>query len=155
MRNTVINKLIPKKQGDARSNHQQLFVRYTFAVLIDLVVLNLFNEFWEYVLIDSFLLSLFAAILLQILLQATLVVEHKLANYFKSKSGVLAKISRFFSTWAVLFVSKLVILETINITFGDHVLFTGPIHGVVVFIVVVVAILLAEFLVERVYKSLA
>ena len=149
----MINKILSKKQGDLRTNHQQLFTRYTLAVLIDLTVLNLFNEFWEYVLIDSFLISLFAAILLQVLLQATLVVEHRLADYFKSKSGMKAKVLRILSTWAVLFISKLIILEAINITFGDHVLFTGPIHGVVVFIVVVIAILLVEYIFMRIYKS--
>ena len=151
----MINKIIPKKQADPRSNHQQIFMRYTLAVLIDLTVLNLFDEYWEYVLIDSFLISLLAAILLQILLQATLVVEHRIAGYFKSKSGMKAKISRILSTWAVLFISKLVILEAINITFGEHVLFTGPFHGVVVFIAVVIVILLAEYVVMRIYKSLA
>lgn len=151
----MINKILPKKQGDSRTNHQQLFTRYTLAVLIDLTVLNLFNEFWEYVLIDSFLISLLAAILLQVLLQATLVVEHRLAGYFKSKSGMKAKVLRILSTWTVLFISKLIILEAINITFGHHVLFTGPIHGVVVFIVVVIAILLAEYILMRIYKSLS
>ncbi len=93
--------------------------------------------------------------MLQILLQATLVIEHKIANYFESKSGLRAKILRLFSTWAVLFVSKLIILEAINRSFGDHIVFLGPIHGVVVFIVVVVAILLAEYLIMHIYKSLA
>lgn len=151
----MINKILPKKQAEPRSNHQQMFIHYTLAILIDLTVLNLFNEFWEYVLIDSFLTSLFAAILLQVLLQATLVIEHRIASYFKSKSGMNAKVLRILSSWAVLFISKLIILEAINITFGDHVLFTGPIHGVVVFIVVVIAILIAEYITLRIYRSLS
>jgi len=47
---------------------QQLFIRYFTAILIDLTVLNLFDEYWEYVEIDSFTISLLAALLLQVLL---------------------------------------------------------------------------------------
>jgi len=31
------------------SKRQQLFIRYTLAVLVDLTVLNLFNEYWDFV----------------------------------------------------------------------------------------------------------
>ncbi len=151
----MIKKILPKKQLDPHTNHQQFFMRYTLAILVDLTVLNLFDEFWSHVLIDSFLISLFAAILLQILLQLTIIIEHRIANYFKSKSGIKAKVLRILSTWAVLFISKLIILEAINISFGDQVLFTGPVHGLVVFIVVVITILLAEYIITRIYKSLA
>lgn len=148
--------MIPKKQLDeSRSNHQQFFVFYTMAVLVDLTVLNLFDEFWNHVTIDSFSISLLTAILLQILLKLTLVVEHRIANFFKSKSGLKAKVMRGLSTWAVLFVSKLVILKAIVLIFGDRVLFTGPIHGVISFIVVVIAILLAESLMSRIYNFLS
>ncbi len=151
----MIKKILPEKQFDSHTNHQQFFMRYTLAVLVDLTVLNLFDEFWSHVLIDSFLISLFAAILLQILLQLTIIIEHRIANYFKSKSGIKAKVLRVLSTWAVLFISKLIILEAINISFGDQVLFTGPVHGLVVFIVVVITILIAEYIITRIYKSLA
>ncbi len=150
----MINNILPKEQVEPRSNHQQLFIRYTLAILIDLTVLNLFNEYWDYVLIDSFSISLLAAVLLQLLLQLTLVIEHRIASYFKSKSGLRPKILRLLSSWIVLFISKLIILEAINFTFGNHVLFSGPIHGLVAFILVVIAILVAEQLIVRIYNSL-
>lgn len=34
---------------------QRFFVGYTLAVLVDLTVLNLFNEFWQYITVESFL----------------------------------------------------------------------------------------------------
>ena len=149
------NKIITKKQMDALSNHQHLFVKFTLAVLVDLMVLGLFNEFWEYVLIDSFSIALIAALLLQVLLKLTLILEHKVAAYFNKKSGTLPKVMRFLSAWAILFVSKLVILEVINYAFGDHVQFLGPYHGIIAFIVVVIAILVAEGIITKIYKSLA
>ncbi len=139
----------------AFSTRQQLFIRYFTAVLVDLAVLNLFDEYWGYVEIDSFTISLLAAVLLQVLLKASIAIEHRIANYFKAKSGTKAKVLRGLSTWAVLFISKIVILETVNLFFGDDVVFSGPIHGLVAFIIVVIAILGAEMAIKRVYDSLA
>ncbi len=133
---------------------QQLFIRYFTAILIDLTVLNLFDEYWDLVVIESFTVSLLAALLLQILLQITLKIEHRIAAYFKSKPGVFAKVMRVLSAWAVLFGSKFAILEVIDIAFGDEVLFKGPYHGIVAFIVVIVVMLVAEVTVVRITKRL-
>ncbi|MFV2060623.1 MAG: hypothetical protein ACC653_08045 [Gammaproteobacteria bacterium] len=133
---------------------QQLFVRYFTAILIDLTVLNLFDEYWNLVTIDSFTISLLAAVLLQVLLKITLKIEHHIAVFFKSKSGGMAKMLRILSTWAVLFGSKFAILEAVNIAFGDRVLFSGPIHGVAAFIVVLIVMLVAEVAVVKFNKFL-
>jgi hypothetical protein len=137
------------------SRRQRIFLSFTFAVLVDLAVLNLFDEFWDYVYIEYFSISLLAALLLQSLLRVTISIEHRVASYFKKQSGLKAKILRGLSTWGILFGSKFVILEAINIAFGDDVLFTGPIHGLLAFIVVVIAVIVAEQIFSRVYRSLA
>jgi hypothetical protein len=139
---------------DVPSNKQRLFVRYLMATLIDLTVLNLFNEHWEYVSVASFTISIFAAILLQVLLKATLALEHAVAGYYSAKSGGFAKTMRFLSAWLILFGSKFIMLGAINFAFGDEVLFTGPLHGVAAFIVVVVVMLAAEELITRLYQRL-
>jgi hypothetical protein len=131
-----------------------LFVRYLVAILIDLTVLNLFDEFWELVTIDPFSVSVLAAILLQVLLKATLVLEHKVAGYFNAKSGGFARFMRYFTAWLILFGSKFVMLGAIDFAFGDDVLFTGPLHGVVSFIVVVMVMLAAEEITVRIYRRL-
>lgn len=135
-------------------NRQRIFVRYTYAILVDLVVLGLFNQYWDKVYIESFTIALFTAILLQILLQLTIRFEHKIASYFKSRPGKNTKIVRGFATWAVLFVSKLIILEAIDFAFGDSVLFHGAWHGLIAFIVVVTAIIISEKTVGGIYKRL-
>ena len=150
----MVKKIFPKTPGTLRSNHQQVFIKYTLAILVDLTVLGLFNEYWKHVIIDSFSIALLASVLLQALLKVTLIIEHRIAHFFKSKAGLGAKILRLLSTWIVLFVSKLLILEAISFSFGDHVQFVGPVHGLVAFIVVVVAILIAEQLIARIYNWL-
>ncbi len=66
-----------------------------------------------------------------------------------------AKVLRGLSTWAILIASKLVILEAINFAFGESVKFSGPIHGLVAFIIVVIAIIFAERAITHIYNSLA
>ena len=73
--------------AEVPSSRQRLFVRYLLAVLIDLLVLNLFVEYWDAVAIDSFTVSLLVAVLLQVLLKLTLNLEHRVAEYFNARTG--------------------------------------------------------------------
>ena len=139
---------------DLPSNKQRLFVRYFTGFLIDLVVLNLFEEYWDQVTIDSFTVSLLAAFLLQLLLKLTMAVEHRVAGFFKGRSGRLMVFLRFFCAWLVLFGSKFVILEALSVVFGDTVQFKGAFHGVVVLVVIVVTMVVAEEALVRLYRRL-
>ncbi len=149
------NEDLQNENGGSFSKRQQLFIKYTLAVLVDLTVLNLFNEYWDFVYIEYFTISLLTAVLLQFLLQVTIAIEHRVAGYFKSKTGLGARILRGLSIWAILFASKLVILGAINFAFGESVEFSGPVHGLVAFIIVVIAIIIAERSISRIYESLA
>jgi hypothetical protein len=140
--------------AEAPSNKQRLFVRYFTAILIDLVVLNLFAEYTNKVLLDSFTISLLAAVLLQILLKLTIALEHRVAAFFKARPGGFMKFMRFFSAWLILFGSKFVILEAISFAFGHGVRFEGVFHGIVTLIVVVIAMLVAEEAIVRLYRKL-
>jgi hypothetical protein len=151
---TMKNNFPEVASAEAMTTRQRLFLRYFTAILIDLVVLNLFAEHWHHVSIDSFTLSLFAAVLLQVLLKLTLVIEGRVADYFNAREGTAARAMRFVSAWFILFLSKFVILGAINFTFGDSVVFSGPVHGVLAFIVVVVIMLAAEEAIVRFYRRL-
>ena len=137
------------------TKRQQIFLRYTFAILVDLTVLNLFDEYWDKVSIYPFSTSLFTAIVLQTLLIITMRIEHRVADYFKNKPGMRPKIMRWLSAWAILFASKLIILEIVNYLFGEKVKFNGAYHGVIAFIVVILAMVIAEKLVSKIFNSLA
>lgn len=136
------------------TNRQRLFMRYFTAILIDLVILNLFVEYSGKVHIDSFTTSLLAAIVLQILLKLTIAVEHRVAAFFNARPGGLMKFLRFFFAWLVLFGSKFVILEAIALAFGDKVRFDGRFHGIITLIVVIVVMLVVEELIVRLYRKL-
>jgi hypothetical protein len=151
----MLDSIRKNEHAGSFSRRQQLFVRYILFILIDLAVLNLFNEFWAYVSITYFSISLLAVLLLQILLQLTIAIEHRVAKYFIEKQGLKAKVHRALSTWLILFISKLVILQAINYAFGESVLFGGPLNGVIAFIIVVITIVMAEQIFLRLYRSLA
>ena len=136
------------------SLRQRVFMRYFTAILVDLAVLLLFAEYWEHVHVSSFTIALLAAVLLQILLKLTIVVEHRVAAFFNARPGGFNKFMRFFCAWLVLFGSKFVILEALVLAFGDRLRFGGPFHGIVALIVVVVVMLAAEAAIVKLYRRL-
>jgi hypothetical protein len=137
------------------SDRQRLFVLYFTGTLIDLVVLEFFDEYSGKVYVDSFTTAFLAAILLQILLKLTIAAEHRVLARFEGKVGVAWKALKFFVAWLILFGSKFVILEALSFVFGDRVRFEGILHGLVWLIVVVVTMVIVEELVTRIYRRLA
>jgi hypothetical protein len=136
------------------SLRQRVFMRYLSATLVDLVVLGLFAEYWDYVSVDSFTVILLAAVVLQILLKLTIVLEHRVAAFFNARPGSFNKFMRFFTAWLILFGSKFVILEALALAFGDRLRFGGPFHGIVVLIAVVVVMLVVEAVLVKIYRRM-
>jgi hypothetical protein len=151
----MANDMLEPASAQIPSNRQRWFARYLVAILIDLTVLNLFAEYSDKVMVDTFTTSMFAAVLLQVLLKVTLAIEHKVADYFNARPGGFARFMRYLSAWLILFGSKFVILEAISFAFGGKVQFAGRLHGVITLIIVLVVMLLAEEIVVRFYRRLA
>jgi hypothetical protein len=86
-------------------------------VLVYTVVLNLFVEYNSAIIIDSFTISIFTAAVLKTMLDVLTVAEHKVGQFF----GEYNKWLGYIAMWLVLFLSKFVILEVIDIIFGEHV----------------------------------
>ena len=136
------------------SRRQSVLLRYFSATLVDLAVLGLVAEYWEHVSVDSFTVMLLAAVVLQVLLKLTIVVEHRVAAYFNARPGGFNRFMRFFAAWLVLFGSKFVILEALVLAFGDRISFGGPFHGIVALIVVVVVMLAVEAALVKLYRRM-
>jgi hypothetical protein len=125
---------------------QERFASWASDVLVYTVVLNLFVEYSEAIVIDSFTISLFTAAVLKILLDILTAVEHRVGHFF----GQYAKWLGFASMWMVLFLSKFVILEVIDIVFGEHVELGKFLD--VVFLIITMMVVRA--LVARAYEAL-
>ncbi len=149
-----VEALLPTNMHSA-SDRQRLFLRHFTGALVDLAVLGLFDEYSNKVHVYDFTTMLLAAILLQALLQLTIVAEHKVLHLFEGKTGAAWKGAKYFTAWLILFGSKFVILEALSFVFGDKVRFEGVFHGIVWLIIVVVTMIVAEELVVRLYRKLA
>ena len=138
--------------GHTPSMRQKGFKRYLMiAILVDLVVLNLFVEYGRgYVAADSFTITLLVAVLLQVLLPLTIFLEHRLVIYFNARPGGLNRVLRFLTASLMLFGSKVVILEALS----GRIHFSGPFNGLVALIALVVAMLAVEAALVKVYRSL-
>ena len=137
------------------NQRQRLFLIFTFFVLADLTVINLFDEFaGDYFHISSFTASIVMAVILQILLVITIKIEHKIADFFKSKEGVINLILRILVTWALLFGSKIIMMKIVDLILGNKIEYYGPLHGLGAFILIIIGMIIAENLLKKVFLSL-
>ena len=127
------------------TRRQMIFASWTKDVLIYIIVLNLFVEYNPKIIIDSFTISIFTAILLKILLEIVLNLEHKVSDVFKSY-----KVLRIILVWLILFGSKFLILEVVDLVFGDHVEL-GKFLDVILLVIV---LMVAREVFQRIYISL-
>ncbi len=113
---------------------QARFISWVSELLVDIVMLNLFVEFVHNVVIDSFAISILTAVLLKLMVDAVKGLEQRVSAYFAAKPGTGAKVLRIAGVWTILFLSKFVILEVVNVVFGDHVELGGflEVAGIVV-----------------------
>jgi hypothetical protein len=100
---------------------QLTYVGWTMTLLAYIVVLNLWVQFNDKVVIDSFLISIFTAAVLLALVVAILGLEHRVKDWFAAREGQVYRVLGTVSTLLILFLSKFVILEVIDIIFGVHV----------------------------------
>ena len=84
------------------NNSQRLFLVYIICILVDMTILNIYAEFSHSVYVESFSITIFIAIFLQLFIFLTRHAEHKLSNFFGDKKGYLTKIKYFLSLWAFM-----------------------------------------------------
>jgi len=136
------------------NNSQRLFLVYIICILVDMTILNIYAEFTHSVYVESFSITIFIAIFLQLFIVLTRHMEHKLSNFFGDKKGYLPKIKYFFSLWALLFFSKVLMLQGANFIFGDKINFYGMFDGLLAFIILIISFLLGEYLLTKIYRAL-
>ena len=143
------------KDGERNiNNSQRLFLVYIICILVDMTILNIFAEFSHSVYVESFSITIFIAIFLQLFIVLTKYAEHKLSNFFGDKKNYLTKIMYFLALWALLFFSKVLMLHGANLIFGDKINFYGMFDGLLAFIIIIFSFLLGECLLTKIYHAL-
>ncbi|MBB4766159.1 hypothetical protein ACFQFC_18260 [Amorphoplanes digitatis] len=94
-------------------------------VFVYVVVLNLAIEYVPSVISEGFTLSLLTAVLLKVALEVVLVVKARVVNRLHSATTPSGKVATVLLLWVVAAGSKLVVLELVDVVFGDAVSLGG------------------------------
>jgi len=130
------------------TRRQRVFAENVLNVLVNVVVLNLFVEFSAAVVIDSFWISLLTAVLLTAMIGLLSKVEARVHHFFFETHSW--RVAGVISIWLILFGGKFVMLEIVNIVFGDRV----ELGHLLEVILIVVAMMVAFQSMKWVYDRL-
>ena len=132
------------------TRQQLAFVGWTMTLLAFIVVLNLWVELNDKVVIDSFALSIATAAVLLGLVVLILRFEHRTKRWFAAREGTLYRVLAPASTLLILFSSKFAILEVVDIIFGEHV----ELGGLLDVIVLTLGLILAQKVMVAIWRAL-
>lgn len=114
-------------------------------VFVYVVVLNLAIEYVPSVISEGFTLSLLTAVLLKVVLELVILAKGWVLARLRTATTPGTKLAAAVSLWAVAAGSKLVVLELVDLVFGDKV----SLGGFVPVTVLVVTLLAARGAVRR------
>lgn len=105
--------------------YQRLYAETVIGTLIYSVVLGFFDDYSGLVTITSFSTLFLAALVLQVLTWLTFRVKGLAKALVPEGDRARHRVGRLFAMWLVLFFSKFVFIEAIDLVFGDDVEFSG------------------------------
>lgn len=103
-------------------------------LLVYVVVLNLAIQFVPSVIAETFLLSLFTAVLLKVVLELVLLVKSRILRRVRAAPRVAGRVLAVVMLVLVLPGSKLLVLELVALVFGGAVQLGGffPVTGLII-----------------------
>ena len=129
---------------------QAAFADWMTDVLVYIVVLNLFVEYAPAVIIESFSMSILTAVLMKLMLDVITRFEHRIVGFFRSKEGALFQVLGTVAFFTILAAGKLLILEVVDLVFGDAV----ELGHFVEVLVLILAMMATREIVQRIYVRL-
>ena len=107
-------------------------------VFVYVVVLNLAVEYVPAVISEGFTLSLLTAVLLKVALEVVILLKGRIVVGFRAASTRRAKAMIGIALWVVAAGSKFVVLELVDLVFGDAVSLGGffSVTGLIVVLLV-------------------
>lgn len=114
-------------------------------VFVYVVVLNLAIEYVPSVISEGFTLSLLTAVLLKLVLEAVIILKTRVIDRLRAAPNKRGKAAAAVALWAVAAGSKFVVLELVDLVFGDAV----SLGGFIPVTLLVVALLASRAAVRR------
>ena len=113
------------------------------------VVLNLAVEYVPSVISEGFTLSLLTAALLKVALEVVIRVKNRVLTRFRSATTPRGRVVAAVLLWVVAAGSKLVVLELVDLVFGDAV----SLGGFIPVTLLVIALLVSRAAVRRLLED--
>jgi hypothetical protein len=113
--------------------------------------MGFFNDYTDYLRIESFSTVFLAALVMQALTFFTFSFKGWVSRWYRGRTGTGVKIAHGLSIWAIMFFSKFVFLEVIDIVFGEAV----EITSFVGLILIIATMVILSRLIELVDRRLA
>jgi len=113
------------------------------------VVLNLAVEYVPSVISEGFTLSLLTAALLKVALEVVIRVKNRVLTRFRSATTPRGRVAAAVLLWVVAAGSKLVVLELVDLVFGDAV----SLGGFIPVSLLVIALLVSRAAVRRLLED--
>lgn len=131
------------------SPNQLTFKDIAVGTLIYAVVLGFLDDYTDLVTAKSFSTIFLASLVLSILTWLTFLLKNKTLQRLKGREGGSHPLLIGFCIWLILFFSKFVFLDVIDIFFGDDIDFRGFAGIVVTILLVTILTRLADFIFLR------
>ena len=114
-------------------------------LFVYVVVLNLAVEYLPSVISEGFTLSLLTAVLLKVALEVVIVVKNAIVDRLRAATTRRGRVVAALSLWVVAAGSKLLVLELVDLVFGDAV----SLGGFIPVTLLVIALLASRAAVRR------
>lgn len=114
-------------------------------VFVYVVVLNLAVEYLPAVISEGFTLSLLTAVLLKLVLEVVLRLKRAVLARRRAATARVAKAAAALTLWVIAAGSKVVVLEIVDLVFGDRV----SLGGFIPVTLLVIALLISRSVVHR------
>jgi hypothetical protein len=114
-------------------------------LFVYVVVLNLAIEYVPSVISEGFTLSLLTAVLLKVSLEVVIMVKNKILVRLRAATSGRTKLVAALSLWVVAVGSKVLVLELVDLVFGDSV----SLGGFIPVTLLVIALLASRSAVRR------
>ena len=122
---TVNRDHVSDQDKDAAGSLQPHLAAAVVDVFVYVVVLNLFVEYYPEVISETFTLSLLTAVLLKGVLEVVVAAKNRVKTRFRQASTPAGRVIAAVLLWAVLFGSKFLVLEAVDLVFGERVSLGG------------------------------
>ncbi len=123
----------------AMTDGQRYLADFMMDVLVYTVVINLFVEFVDSIVIDSFTVSLLTAIVMKGLIDGIDYLVRRVKRHFADREGSAGKVLFALSAWAIMFFSKILILVIMEVIFEEDVELGGFFNVLLLVIAMMVA----------------